>query len=106
MKFYSTRDPQKKLFSLADAAFLGLAPDGGLFVPERIPQVDMGRVERLAAVSYADMAAYLAFWKKSATRLTTLTCVFTASMRAKPPWSCSTGRLSPSRTSAPALWGR
>lgn len=60
MKFYSTRDPQKKLFSLADAAFLGLAPDGGLFVPERIPQVDMGRVERLAAVSYADMAAYLA----------------------------------------------
>ena len=60
MRFYSTRDSGKKLFSLADAAFLGLAPDGGLFVPERIPQVDMQRVKELAAVSYADMAAYLA----------------------------------------------
>ena len=60
MRFYSTRDSGKKLFSLTDAAFLGLAPDGGLFVPERIPQVDMQRVKELAAVSYADMAAYLA----------------------------------------------
>ena len=39
---------------------MGLAPDGGLFVPERIPQVDMERVEYLAGRSYADMAAYLA----------------------------------------------
>ncbi|MBO4557179.1 MAG: threonine synthase [Bacteroidales bacterium] len=60
MKFYSTRDASRKLFTLADASFLGLAPDGGLFVPERIPQVDMERVQRLAAVSYADMAGYLA----------------------------------------------
>ncbi len=60
MKFYSTRDADKKLFSVQDAAFLGLAPDGGLFVPERIPQVDMERVASLAAVSYADMACYIA----------------------------------------------
>ena len=60
MRFYSTRDASKKLFALADAAFLGLAPDGGLFVPERIPQVDMATVRRLAEVSYADMAGYLA----------------------------------------------
>ena len=60
MKFYSTRDSEKKLYSLADAAFLGLAPDGGLFVPERIPQVDMERVKALARCSYADMAGYLA----------------------------------------------
>lgn len=39
---------------------MGLAPDGGLFVPERIPQADMERVERLAEKSYADMAAYVA----------------------------------------------
>ena len=39
---------------------MGLAPDGGLFVPERIPQGDMARVEYLAGRSYADMAAYLA----------------------------------------------
>ena len=60
MRFYSTRDSSKKLFPLAEAAFLGLAPDGGLFVPERIPQVDMAVVKRLAAASYADMAGYLA----------------------------------------------
>jgi len=60
MRFYSTRDASKKLFALADAAFLGLAPDGGLFVPERIPQVDMATVRRLAEISYADMAGYLA----------------------------------------------
>lgn len=39
---------------------MGLAPDGGLFIPESIPQVDMAEVSRLAAVSYADMACYLA----------------------------------------------
>lgn len=61
MKYYSTRDKSKSHpFSLAEAAFAGLAPDGGLFMPERIPQVDMARVEAEAAKSYADMALYLA----------------------------------------------
>ena len=46
--------------ALSDAAFMGLAADGGLFMPERIPQVDMQRVEALAEQSYADMALYLA----------------------------------------------
>ena len=61
MKYYSTRDYERKSpFSLKEAAFAGLAPDGGLFIPESIPQVDMAEVERLAEVSYADMATYLA----------------------------------------------
>ena len=60
MKYFSTRDKSQKCFALADAAFMGLAPDGGLFLPERVPHIDMARVEELAAVSYADMAIYLA----------------------------------------------
>ena len=61
MKYYSTRDKSKNSpFTLKDAAFAGLAPDGGLFIPESIPQVDMAQVERLADISYADMAVYLA----------------------------------------------
>ncbi len=61
MKYYSTRDKDKKApYELKDAAFMGLAPDGGLFVPERIPTVDMAEVEHLAGKSYADMAFYLA----------------------------------------------
>lgn len=38
----------------------GLAPDGGLFVPEWIPQVDLTVAERLAEASYAALAGYLA----------------------------------------------
>ena len=61
MKYYSTRDKSHASpFALKDAAFAGLAPDGGLFVPESIPHVDMDKVERLADISYADMAVYLA----------------------------------------------
>lgn len=61
MKYYSTRDKNRQNpFSLKDAAFAGLAPDGGLFIPEYIPQVDMAKVEALAEKSYADMAIYLA----------------------------------------------
>ncbi|MBQ1953833.1 MAG: threonine synthase, partial [Alistipes sp.] len=59
MKYFSTRDKSRALTALADAAFMGLAADGGLFLPERVPQVDMKRVEELAAKSYADMALYL-----------------------------------------------
>ena len=61
MKYYSTKDTNhERPFSLKDAAFAGLAPDGGLFVPERIPQVDMAKVEALADESYAAMSTYLA----------------------------------------------
>jgi len=61
MKYYSTRDKERlHPYSLKEAAFMGLAPDGGLFVPERIPEVDMSVVESKAAVSYAEMACYLA----------------------------------------------
>ena len=61
MKYYSTRDKGRlSPHALKDAAFMGLAPDGGLFVPERIPAVDMAAVVSAAAESYADMACYLA----------------------------------------------
>ena len=61
MKFYSTRDASASaLFDIAEAAFKGLAPDGGLFVPERVPQLDIDKVDYLAEKSYADMAAYIA----------------------------------------------
>lgn len=61
MKYYSTRDKARTAaFSLKEAAFMGLAPDGGLFMPEYIPQADMKKVCSLASESYADMAIYLA----------------------------------------------
>ena len=39
---------------------MGLAPDGGLFVPERIPAIDLAEAERRAGESYASLASYLA----------------------------------------------
>ena len=52
MKYYSTKDKAcARAFSLREAVQAGLAPDGGLFVPERIPQADMAVAERLAGES-------------------------------------------------------
>ena len=60
MNYYSTRDRERAHgCSLREAAMMGLAPDGGLFVPERIPQADMALAERLAGESYAALAGYL-----------------------------------------------
>lgn len=62
MRYFSTRDngSEKRYFSLKEAATMGLAPDGGLFMPEYIPQVDMKRVKELYLESYAALALYLA----------------------------------------------
>lgn len=62
MRYFSTRDTKnnKNFFSLKEAATKGLAPDGGLFMPEYIPQVDMKIVEELYKKSYSEMALYLA----------------------------------------------
>ena len=58
MKFYSNRD-KKNLYTLRDAAFMGLAPDGGLFMPEQIPSVEMSKIISLAKNSFIDMAVYV-----------------------------------------------
>lgn len=59
MKYYSTRDRAAR-YSLRQAAFLGLAPDGGLFMPESIPSVDRQRVAALADKPFAETARYIA----------------------------------------------
>ena len=42
MNYISTRGNNQKMTS-AQAIIAGLADDGGLFVPDELPQVDMGR---------------------------------------------------------------
>lgn len=61
MKYFSTRDLSRQFpVTLKDAAFMGLAPDGGLFMPEYIPRADLDTVRHLAERSYSDLAFYLA----------------------------------------------
>lgn len=54
MNFISTRDKNIKV-SLSEAMQSGLAPDGGLFVPERFPKVDWQNFAK--DITYAEFAA-------------------------------------------------
>ena len=55
MKYYSTRN-DKETYSAAQAIAMGLAPDGGLFVPETIPTVTAEELKALCAMSYRERA--------------------------------------------------
>lgn len=94
---------------------MGLAPDGGLFVPERIPQADMALAERLAGESYAALAGYLTglffggdFDSQAVQRELDglydfpVPCAWSAGDAIR--WNCSTVRPAPSRISAPGSW--
>lgn len=39
-RYYSTRDPAKRLVSFEEALLEGLAPDGGLYVPDVVPHLE------------------------------------------------------------------
>ncbi len=55
MQFKSTRDVSVSVSS-AMAIKTGLSSDGGLFLPEAIPHVDLNTIEGLASVSYNERA--------------------------------------------------
>ncbi|MDV7145281.1 threonine synthase [Tropicimonas sp. TH_r6] len=55
MKYISTRG-QAPVLSFEEAMLTGLARDGGLYVPETIPQLSTGEIAALAGLSYEDAA--------------------------------------------------
>ena len=55
MEYISTRNSQKT-FSFKDVFLQGLAPDGGLFVPKKIPLYSSQELEKLRDLSYRDLA--------------------------------------------------
>ena len=55
MEYISTRNTQK-IFSFKDVFLKGLAPDGGLFVPKKIPSYSSQELEKLRDLSYRDLA--------------------------------------------------
>jgi len=55
MRYYSTRNNAEKA-SFAQAALTGLAPDGGLFVPEEIPQYPAQVRSSLGTMAFTDIA--------------------------------------------------
>ena len=106
MKFFSTRD-HSRIVTASQAIAQGLSDEGGLFVPESFPQVD---VEALCQLDYPELAAavvseYLTDYSKDflaeAARTTygeAARPVIWPRWRAIPmPLSCGTARPAPSR---------
>ena len=59
MRYLSTRDkePTPACRSFEDVLLAGLAEDGGLYVPDRLPALDRGALRGLAGLPYAELAA-------------------------------------------------
>ena len=55
MKYISTRG-QSPALSFEDAMLAGLASDGGLYVPEKIPQFSKEEIASWASLSYQELA--------------------------------------------------
>lgn len=57
MIFYSTRDNKKTPYQPAEVIKMGLAPDGGLFVPDHIPSVSTRELISMSELKYEELAA-------------------------------------------------
>ncbi len=57
MKYISTRGSEAEGVSSAYAIKTGLASDGGLFMPEEIPTIDLDFIKELSALPYTERAA-------------------------------------------------
>lgn len=58
MNYKSTRDSSVKI-SAAQAIVQGISAEGGLFVPEEIPQITMDEIVALGDMSYSERAAFV-----------------------------------------------
>ncbi|MGA1693480.1 MAG: threonine synthase, partial [Burkholderiaceae bacterium] len=56
LQYRSTRS-EAGLGGFTDVLLEGLAPDGGLAMPQRIPQVSLGQLVRWSVLPYPDLAA-------------------------------------------------
>ncbi|MDR0558036.1 MAG: threonine synthase [Treponema sp.] len=56
MRYYSARNKNGQAVAFAQAALAGLAPDGGLFVPETLPEYPRAVKTSLPAMSFHDIA--------------------------------------------------
>ena len=55
MKMISTRDSSRRAYSYTDVLISGLAPDGGLYVPESYPRFTKDELQALASVPYEEI---------------------------------------------------
>ena len=58
MKYISTRD-DKKEYSAEQVLNFGLAPDGGLFIPNEIPKFSNNQINALKGKNYFEIANFI-----------------------------------------------
>ena len=58
MKYISTRD-DKKEYSAEQVLNFGLAPDGGLFIPYKIPKFSNNQINALKGKNYFEIANFI-----------------------------------------------
>ena len=58
MNYISTRGCEGK-FSSSEAIIRGIAPDGGLFVPESVPQLTKEDLERMQTMQFYELSAFV-----------------------------------------------
>ncbi|HEY4526877.1 MAG TPA: threonine synthase, partial [Candidatus Paceibacterota bacterium] len=56
MKLISTRDTERNGHSYTDVLLAGLAPDGGLYIPDAFPTFSSSEIEALRGAPYTDIA--------------------------------------------------
>lgn len=61
MKYISTRGGEREGVSAAYAIKTGLAKDGGLYMPDEIPTLDLDEIEALSELDYPERAASVLF---------------------------------------------
>ena len=62
IRYYSTRDTSKTLISFEEALLKGLAPDGGLYVPNKVPELGSElwqKADSLADIGVGVLSAWL-----------------------------------------------
>ena len=58
MNYYSTRDSERKIAKTsAEVIKQGIAEDGGLFLPESIPEISLDFIKEIGALPYSERAA-------------------------------------------------
>ena len=68
MEYISTRN-NKKAFSFKDVFLRGLAPDGGLFIPKKLPFFSKNKLNKLKKLSYNSLAEKIRLMLRSVVEL-------------------------------------
>jgi threonine synthase len=66
MNYISTRN-KNNIYTFKDALYEGLAADGGLLLPEKIPSISIQELETMSGASYIDVASRIIqrYWEES-----------------------------------------